>query len=46
MTFEQEQQLAAEIKEYVIETLPLNEIDDEVLEEKIEQIVIDFVNIT
>lgn len=41
MTFEQEQQLAAEIKEYVIETLPLNEIDDEVLEEKIEQIVLE-----
>lgn len=41
MTFEQEQQLAAEIKEYVVETLPLNEIADEVLEEKIEQIVLE-----
>lgn len=41
MTFEQEQQLAAEIKEYVVETLPLNEIADDVLEEKIEQIVLE-----
>lgn len=41
MTFEQEQQLAAEIKEYVVETLPLNEIADDVLEEKIEKIVLE-----
>lgn len=38
MNFEQEQQLVAEIKRYVTENLPLSQIDDDELEEKIEEI--------
>lgn len=40
MTFEKEQQLVAEIKKYVTENLPLSEISDKDLEEKIQEIVI------
>lgn len=39
MDFEQEQQLVAEIKRYVTENLPLNKIDDDELEVKVEEIV-------
>lgn len=39
MEFEQEQQLVAEIKRYVTENLPLNKIEDEELEIKVEEIV-------
>lgn len=39
MEFEQEQQLVAEIKRYVTENLPLNRIEDEELEIKVEEIV-------
>lgn len=38
MNFEQEQQLVAEIKRFVTENLPLSQIGDEELEEKIEEI--------
>lgn len=40
MDFEQEQSFVAEIKKYVTENLPLSQIKDEELEEKIENIVI------
>ena len=40
MDFEQEQQFVAEIKKYVTENLPLSDIKDEELEEKVEQIVL------
>lgn len=39
MTFEQERDLIAEIKKYVTENLPLSEISDEELQERVEQIV-------
>ena len=39
MDFEQEQQLVNEIKRYVTENLPLSNMSDEELEEKIEEIV-------
>ncbi len=39
MDFEQEQQLVAEIKQYVTENLPLSKIEDEELETQIEKIV-------
>lgn len=39
MTFEQEQQLVGEIKKFVTENLPLSQISDEALEEKVEEIV-------
>lgn len=39
MDLEQEQQLVAEIRQYVSENLPLSQISDEDLEEKIEEIV-------
>lgn len=39
MDFEQEQQLVAEIKQYVTENLPLSKIEDEELETQIEEIV-------
>ena len=41
MDFEQEQKFVAEIKKYVTENLQLSEIQDEELEEKVEQIVLD-----
>ena len=40
MDFEQEQQIFTEIKRYITENLPLNKINDEELEAKIEEIVI------
>lgn len=40
MDFEQEQQLVAEIKKYVTENLPLSKMEDEELEERIEEIVV------
>lgn len=40
MDFEQEQQFVAEVKKYVTENLPLSDIKDEELEEKVEQIVL------
>ena len=40
MDFNQEQQFIAEVKKYVTENLPLSKIEDEVLEEKIEEIVL------
>ena len=40
MDFNQEQQFIAEVKKYVTENLPLSQIEDEVLEEKIEEIVL------
>lgn len=40
MDFEQEQQFVADIKKYVSENLPLSDIKDEELEEKVEQIVL------
>ena len=39
MTFEQEQQFVSEIKRYVTENLPLNKLEDDQLQEKIEIIV-------
>lgn len=39
MQFEQEQELVAEIKKYVAENLPLSQIEDEELEERVEEIV-------
>lgn len=39
MNLEQEQNLVAEIKKYVTENLPLSQISDEELEEKVEKIV-------
>ena len=39
MTYEQEQELVAEIKKYVTENLPLSKISDEELQEKVEEIV-------
>ena len=39
MDFEQEQQLAAEIKKFVTQNLPLSRMEDEELEERIEEIV-------
>lgn len=41
MDFEQEQQIVEELKKYVTENLPLSRIDNEELEEKIEEIVIE-----
>lgn len=41
MTFEQEQQFVAEIRQYVTENLPLNKLSDEELEEKIESVVME-----
>ena len=40
MDFNQEQQFIAEVKKYVTENLPLSKIEDEVLEEKIEEMVL------
>lgn len=40
MNFEQEQQLVAELKRYVTENLPLSKIEDDELEAKVEEIVI------
>lgn len=39
MQFEKEQELVTEIKKYVVENLPLSQIEDEELEEKVEEIV-------
>lgn len=39
MDFEQEQQFVAEIKRYVTENLPLSQISDEELQERVEEIV-------
>lgn len=39
MDFEQEQQFISEIKKYVTENLPLNKLEDDQLQEKIEEIV-------
>ena len=39
MDFEQEQQLVAEIRRFVTENLPLSQMSDEALEERIEEIV-------
>jgi len=39
MDFEQEQQLVIEIKKYVTEMLPLSQISDDELEERVEEIV-------
>ncbi len=39
MEFEQEQQFVAEIKRYITENLPLNQISDDELEEKVEEVV-------
>ena len=39
MDFEQEQQFITEIKKYVTENLPLNKLEDDQLQEKIEEIV-------
>ena len=39
MDFEQEQKFVAEIKKYVTENLPLNNMEDEELQERIEEIV-------
>ena len=39
MDFEQEQKFVAEIKKYVTENLPLNNIEDDELQERIEEIV-------
>lgn len=39
MTFEQEQAFVAETKQYITENLPLSQIDDEELEQKVEEIV-------
>lgn len=39
MTFEQEQKLIGEIKKYITDNLPLNQISDEELQEKIEEVV-------
>ena len=39
MDYEQEQQLIAELKRFVTETLPLSKMSDEELEEKVEEIV-------
>ncbi len=39
MTFEQEQQLVTEIKQYITENLPLSKMSDEELEERVEEIV-------
>ena len=41
MTFEEEQKLVKELREYVTKYLPLSELDDEQLEPKIEEIVQD-----
>lgn len=41
MTFEEEQKLVKELREYVTKYLPLSELDDEQLEPKIEEIVLD-----
>lgn len=38
MTFDQEQQLVAEIKRYISETLPLSKLGDEELESRVEEI--------
>lgn len=38
MTFEQEQELVAAIKQYVTENIPLSQISDEELQEQVEQI--------
>ena len=39
MTFEEEQVLVAELKKYVTENLPLSQMDDDQLQEKVEEIV-------
>lgn len=40
MTFEQEQMLVKELKSYVSENFPLSKIEDEELEERVEQLVV------
>lgn len=40
MTFEQEQELVAAIKQYVTENIPLSQISDEELQEQVEKIVL------
>lgn len=39
MTFEEEQVLVSELKKYVTENLPLSQMDDDQLQEKVEEIV-------
>lgn len=39
MDFENEQQIVAEIKKYISDNLPLSDLDDEELEERIEKVV-------
>lgn len=46
MDFEQEQHFVSEIKKYVTENLPLSRMEDEELEEKIEEIVLEFLGNT
>lgn len=41
MEFEQEQQFVTEIKKYVTENLPLSKMEDDELEEKVEEIVLE-----
>ncbi len=40
MTFEQEQELVAAVKQYVTENIPLSQISDEELQEQVEKIVL------
>ncbi len=39
MTFEQEQSLVAEVKQYISDNVPLSQISDEELQEKVEEVV-------
>ena len=38
MTFEREQEIVAQLKQYITENLPLSQLSDEELEEKVEKI--------
>jgi len=40
MNYEKEQELVQEVKQYVTENLPLSQIEDDELQEKIEEIVV------
>ena len=41
MVFEKEQQIVAEIKQYITENLPLSKLSDEELQEKVEAITME-----
>lgn len=38
MTFETEQQMIADIKDYIIDNIPISQLTDQELEERVEQV--------